>query len=142
MSVYHKAIIESIEKVDGLGSQMDEALAEGWIMFEDANTDKIMEVDKKESETGIRLSMDEEEAIALALQIDAKTFLTNDREVARIASFLRIPTSGIPPMLLWAVRNRKLSKKKFHEFYKKAIKENFRIESESLLLIYGNILNS
>ena len=82
MSVYNKAIIESIEQVDNLSSNMDDALAKGWIMFEDPSTDSIMKVDRKESETGIKLSMDEEEAMALALQMNAEALLTNDQEVA------------------------------------------------------------
>jgi predicted nucleic acid-binding protein len=142
MSVYNKAIIESIEQVDNLGSNMDDALAEGCIMFEDPNTDSIMKVDRKESETGIKLSMDEEEAVALALQMNVEVLLTNDQEVAKMADLLGISTIGIPTILLWASKNRKVTKPEILDLCEKSFKENFKMESESLPSLYDAILNS
>ena len=142
MSVYNKAIIESIEQVDNLGSNMDDALEDGSIMFEDPNTDSIMEVDRKESETGIKLSMDEEEAVALALQLNAEVLFTNDQEVARMADLLGISTIGIPAILLWAFKNGKITKPEILDLCEKSFKENFKIKSESLPSLYNAILNS
>ncbi len=142
MSVYNKAIIESIEQVDNLDSNMDEALEKSCIVFEDPNTDSIMKVDRKEFETGIKLSMDEEEAVALALQINAEVLLTNDQEVARMADLLGISTIGIPAILLWAFKNRKITKPEILDLCEKSFKENFMIKSESLPTLFNAILNS
>lgn len=142
MSVYNKAIIESIEQVDNLDSNMDEALEGGGIMFKDPNTDSIMKVDRKEYETGIKLSMDEEEAVALALQINAEILLTNDQEVARMADLLGISTIGIPAILLWAFKNRKITKPEILDLCEKSFKENFMMKSESLPTLFNAILNS
>jgi hypothetical protein len=55
---------------------------------------------------------------------------------------LGIPTIGIPAILLWAFKNRKITKPEILDLCEKSFKGNFKMESESLPSIYNTILSS
>jgi len=99
------SIIEEIPS-----NTLDEALTEGWFELQDAETDYLMQVDKIESKSGIRLSVHEEACLALALQHRARPIVTNDREVEIVAKILGISTEGIPSAIISASRSGMISK--------------------------------
>ena len=59
-----------------------------------------------------------------------------------MADLLGISTIGIPTILLWAFKNRKVTKPKILNLCEKSFKEDLKIESKSLPSLYNAILNS
>ncbi len=118
---YQKVLIPTsiIEEIPT--NALDEALTEGWMEFFDPEMNYLMQVDKIESKSGIRLSVHEEACLALALQHKAQPVLTNDREVDTVAGILEITTAGIPSVIIGASRSGTIPKREglelFHNIY-------------------------
>ena len=68
-----------------------------------------MHIDRIESKTGIKLSVSEEECVALALKNKA-IVLTEDRENNTVAKHLNLEVEGISQMIIRAHKANKISK--------------------------------
>ena len=102
---------------------MHEAIEKGWLRIEKVKDQQLVKVLQNDLDKG------EAEAIALALQFNAKWILIDEREGRKIAKSLGLKATGLLGILLRAQREGKLPslKKSMEELRQKA---GFHIGSE------------
>lgn len=106
---YDKIIIPTSYISEITGEKLDTALSDGWLEIFDPDFEHLMHIDQIESKTGIKLSVSEEECVALALKNKA-IVLTEDRENNTVAKHLNLEVEGISQMIIRAHKSNKISK--------------------------------
>lgn len=117
---YEKIVIPTAYITEITGGNFDKPLSEGWLEIYDPDIDDMMQIDRIEAKTGIKLSVCEESCVALAIRNKA-IVLTEDREVKTVAKFLDLEYEGISQIITRAYNSKKISKEDsvrfLREFY-------------------------
>ncbi|WP_455278477.1 hypothetical protein [[Eubacterium] cellulosolvens] len=106
---YEKIIIPTVYIAEITGGNFDAPLAEGWLEIYDPDLEDMMNIDRIESKTGIKLSVCEESCIALAIKNKA-IVITEDREISTVAKFLELKVESIFQIIVRAYKSKRISK--------------------------------
>jgi predicted nucleic acid-binding protein len=119
---YEKIIIPTAYIAEITGGNFDAPLAEGWLEIYDPDFENMMNVDRIESKTGIKLSVCEESCIALANK-NKSIVLTEDREISTIARFLNLEVEDISHIIIRAYKSKRISKEDCIRFLREVYSE-------------------
>ena len=86
------------------------------------------------------LDKGEQAAISLCLEKNIKTFLSEDKKARNYARSLKIETIGIPGILLWNLKNKKIKKEKCLNLVNELIKKGYYL-SPNLYSEIAKIIN-
>lgn len=106
---YEKIVIPTVYISEITGGNFDTPISEGWLEIYDPDLENMMQIDRIESKTGIKLSVCEESSVALAIQNKA-IVLTEDREIKTVAKYLELEVEGISQIVLRAYKSSRISK--------------------------------
>jgi predicted nucleic acid-binding protein len=106
---YKKIVIPTVYITETTGAKFDTPISEGWLEIYDPDVENMMQIDRIESKTGIKLSVCEESCVALAIQNKA-IVLTEDREIKNVAKFLKLEVEGISEIIIRAYKSKKISR--------------------------------
>jgi predicted nucleic acid-binding protein len=122
-AVYREAVAVGLEKGYRDAQTIQNAIKEGWIKVR-----KVKAVDpvrKVEEKLRVELGEGERETIALTLETEVKTFLTNDENAYIIGKNLNLKPRGILYVLLRKVKEKSISKKEAEELIKRMLQDGF-----------------
>jgi len=122
-AVHAEAVTRGLEKGYGDAHVIKKAIAEGWIKIHKSKkqfTDKVWDRAKK---LGVELGRGEREAIALALEKEIPSFLTNDEDAYQIGTSLDLKPTGILYVLLRSVKGGYLNKRRAKESLRLMLEE-------------------
>jgi predicted nucleic acid-binding protein len=106
---YEKIVIPTAYITEITGANFDTPISKGWLDIYDPDLENMMQIDRTESKTGVKLSVCEESCVALAIKNKA-IVLTEDREIMTVAKFLDLEIEGISQIILRAYKSKKISK--------------------------------
>jgi predicted nucleic acid-binding protein len=106
---YEKMVIPTAYITEITGANFDTPISKGWLDIYDPDLENMMQIDRTESKTGVKLSVCEESCVALAIKNKA-IVLTEDREIMTVAKFLDLEIEGISQIILRAYKSKKIPK--------------------------------
>lgn len=122
-AVYEEAVTRGLEKGFEDARVIKTAIEKTWIKVYKTSKQFTDKVESAERRLDIELGVGEREAIALALERNISTFLTNAEDAYQTAKTLSLEPRGVLHVLLRGVRERHQSKKQAKEALRKMLEE-------------------
>jgi predicted nucleic acid-binding protein len=122
-AVRQVAVTRGLEKGYEDAKAIQQATEEEWIRVHETSKQFTDRVESTERRLHIELGAGERQAIALALERDTSTFLTNDEDAYQIGKTLGLETRGVLHMLLRGVKEKHQSKEQAKETLRKMLEE-------------------
>jgi len=124
-AVHEEAVSRGLEKGFEDAKITEKALEEGWVRVYTTSTQFTDKVEAVEKRLDIELGSGEREAIALALEKNISTFLTNDEDAYHIGKILGLEPKGVLYLLLKGVKEGHHNKEKAKESLREMLEEGF-----------------
>ena len=122
-AVHEEAVSRGLEKGYEDAKITEKALEKGWIRVYKTSTQFTDKVEAVEKRLDIELGSGEREAIALALEKNISTFLTNDEDAYHIGRILGLEPRGVLYLLLEGVKEGHHNKEKAKESLREMLEE-------------------
>jgi len=124
-AVYEEAVSRGLEKGFEDARVIKMAIEKTWIKVYKTSKQFTDKVESAERRLDIELGTGEREAIALALERNTSTILTNDEDAYQIGKMLGLEPRGVLHVLLKGVKERYQSKEQAKESLGKMLEEGF-----------------
>lgn len=123
--IYDETVVIGLERGFNDAQVINKAFQEKWIKVYKPSAQFIHAVERTEKTLGLELGEGEREAIALALEKNIQTILTNDEDAYQISRILRLKPKGVLYILLRGVKERFISKTEARKLLKRMLEEGF-----------------
>jgi len=124
-AVYEETVTRGLEGGFRDARVIAEVVEEGWIEVCKADKQLLKSVLGVEKRLDVELGEGEREAIAIALEKETTTFLTNDEDAHHVGKSMGLEPKGVLYVLLRGVKEKYLDKKQASEALKKMLEEGF-----------------
>jgi len=123
--IYDETVVLGLERGFSDAQVINKAVQEEWIKVCKPSAQFIDAVKGMEKKLGLELGEGEREAIALALEKNIQTVLTNDEDAYQISRILGLKPKGVLYILLRSVKERFISKTEAKNLLKQMLEEGF-----------------
>lgn len=124
-AAHEEAVSRGVERGHDDAHVIAKAVDDGWIRVQGTSRQFAEKVKAEESRLGIELGEGERETIALAIEKDIPTLLTDDEDAHRVGKSLGLDPKGTLHILLEGVKKGYLSRSQASEHLNKMLEDGF-----------------
>jgi len=124
-AVYKETVTLGLEKGFKDAKIISRAVQDGWIKLCKPATKFVGTVKKVEAKFKVELGEVERQAIALSLEKNISTILTNDEDAYQVSKVLGLKPKGILYVLLESVKEKIINKTRAKKLFKQMLEDGF-----------------